>query len=228
VTDDRNVFISHIHEDDERVGQLKDLLAKKGMVVRDGSITSDKFNDATSEDYIKGQILAPRIRWASVLVVLISSETRNSDYVNWEIEYAEREGKRIVGVWTPGEADSDLPVALEEYADAIVGWNGDRVVEAIEGAERWERSDGSARPAQLVPRHNCRRARAARLLVRCRARLRFRAQSVPRPLQSRDVQAGDTEDRAHRRRHHRNGICNEGSHGTARLRDACLRDLDLQ
>ena len=33
----RNVFISHIHEDDEGLAKLKDLLGKSGFVVRDAS-----------------------------------------------------------------------------------------------------------------------------------------------------------------------------------------------
>jgi hypothetical protein len=62
---DRNVFISHIHEDDHRLTPLKDLLSKAGMNVRDGSIHSDKPNNAKSPDYIKSEILKPRIEWAS-------------------------------------------------------------------------------------------------------------------------------------------------------------------
>ena len=38
----RNVFISHIHEDDAGLARLKDLTARHGMVCRDGSITAGK------------------------------------------------------------------------------------------------------------------------------------------------------------------------------------------
>ena len=37
----KNVFISHIHEDDAGLGKLKDLLKSKGMTIRDYSIHSD-------------------------------------------------------------------------------------------------------------------------------------------------------------------------------------------
>ena len=53
----RNVFISHIHEDDEGLPRLKDLVARHGMKCRDGSITTGKFNGASNEDYIKYRIL---------------------------------------------------------------------------------------------------------------------------------------------------------------------------
>ena len=51
----------------------------------------------------------------------------------WEIEYAEKEGKRVVGVWARGEAQCDVPDALEKYADAVVGWQGTNVIDAITG-----------------------------------------------------------------------------------------------
>ena len=41
MTDDiRNVFISHIHEDDEGIDKIKGLAEKHGMTVRNGSVTS--------------------------------------------------------------------------------------------------------------------------------------------------------------------------------------------
>lgn len=131
--DRKHIFISHIHEDDGRLSALKDLMKRKGLEVRDSSINSSKPNNAQSEAYIKYQILKPRIEWAGTLVVLISPDTKHSDWVNWEIECAEQMGMRIVGVWDHGAAQCDLPEALEQYADAIVGWNGDRVIDAING-----------------------------------------------------------------------------------------------
>lgn len=152
----KHVFISHVHEDDHRLAPLKDLLSNSGMEVRDGSIHSEKPNNAKNPDYIKSAILAPRIGWASVFVVLITPETRNSEWVTWEIECAERMGKRIVGVWDHGEAQCDMPPALDRYADAIVGWQGERVKAAIEGKiNNREAPDGSLVGARTVPRYSC-------------------------------------------------------------------------
>lgn len=152
----KHVFISHLHEDDHRLGPLKDLLSKSGMEVRDGSINSDKPNNASSPEYIMSAILAPRIQWASVLVVLISPETRNSEWVTREIEYAERIGKRIIGVWDHGEAQCDLPEALDRYADAIVGWQSERVKDAIEGRiNNRDTPDGEPVAVRDVPRYSC-------------------------------------------------------------------------
>lgn len=152
----KHVFISHIHEDDHRLAPLKNLLGRAGMEVRDGSINSDKPNAASNPDYIKSSILAPRIEWASVFVVLISPETQNSKWVTWEIECAQRMGKRIIGVWDHGEAECDVPDALDRYADAIVGWQGERVKDAIEGKiNNREAPDCEPTQARPLPRYSC-------------------------------------------------------------------------
>jgi len=58
MADLRNVFISHVHEDDAGLQKLKDLLQANGMAVRDSSVHKGKFNDAKDPDYIKTGILA--------------------------------------------------------------------------------------------------------------------------------------------------------------------------
>lgn len=154
--DTKNVFISHIHEDDEGLGKLKDLLRSHGMTIRDYSITSDNPNNAHSEEYIKYSILAPRIRQSSTLVVYITPDTKDSTYVNWEIEYAVRLGKRIVGVWAYGEKGCEVPDALNDYADAVVGWTGDRIIDAINGKiGEWQNPDGSQNAPRSIVRFDC-------------------------------------------------------------------------
>ena len=152
----KNIFISHIHEDDEGLTKLKGLAKDNGMTVRDYSVTADNPNNAHSEDYIKSEILAPRIRQSSALVVYISPDTKDSKYVNWEIEYAAKHGKRIVGVWSLGNHGCEVPAALADHADAVVGWRGSRVIDAIEGRiNEWQNPDGNPRPAQPLERYSC-------------------------------------------------------------------------
>ena len=134
MVDIKNVFISHVHEDDELLPDLKQLIARAGMEVRDGSISSDKPNDAENEQYIKREILTPRIDWASTLVVLITHDTAESWWVNWEIKRAIQLGKRVIGVFAQGATDADIPEELGKCGDAAIdGWQGDRVVDAING-----------------------------------------------------------------------------------------------
>lgn len=154
--DVKNVFISHVHEDDQLLQGLRDLLSRNGYEIRDGSIDSSKPNEAKDKDYIKSEILAPRIRWASTMVVLISPKTHTSQWVEWEIEYAHKEGKQIVGVWVQGGQDSDVPKNLDAYADAVVGWQADRVMDAITGKiNNWFTPDGRERPPRTIDRYSC-------------------------------------------------------------------------
>lgn len=150
-----NVFVSHRHEDDALVAALGDLLAGKNVTVRDASITSDKPNNASNEAYIKSQILAPGINWAGKLIVLITPDTKNHPWVDWEIEYAEKQGKEIIGVWAPGSAGCEVPAPLEQHADALVGWNAASIIDALNGHQVWTNSIGQARGPQPMNRIGC-------------------------------------------------------------------------
>lgn len=150
-----NVFISHRHEDDAIVGDLKGYIKGEGVEIRDSSITSDRPNRASSPDYIKTEILAPRIQWAGTMIVLITPDTKNHEWVDWEIEYAYKKGKRIIGVWAYGSQGCELPELLNKYADAVVGWNKDRIVRALNGETRFEYSNGKVRDKQPLKRHPC-------------------------------------------------------------------------
>lgn len=153
----KTVFISHIHEDDEGLRKLKDLVEQHNMRFRDYSIRSDNPNNAHSENYIKHQILAPRIRQSGSLLVYITPETKDSEYVTWEIEYAEKCGKPIIGVWAYGEHGCEIPDALADYADSIVGWSGKSIISALNGElDAFEDPTGKPLPSRSITRHTCR------------------------------------------------------------------------
>lgn len=152
----KNVFISHIHEDDEEVPKLKDSIEKNGCEIRNASIDSTKPNEAQDEDYIKYKILAPRIEWSGALVVLISPDTHTSDWVNWEIEYANKLDKPIVGVWAKGAQNSDIPEAFSDVGGAILSWDSEKLLDAIEGKyTSWSNPDGSQYSQRNISRYSC-------------------------------------------------------------------------
>ena len=159
MADTKNVFISHVHEDDALLPDLKNLVAHTGMEVRDGSISSDKPNDAENVEYIKREILKPRIEWASTLIVLITHDTAYSWWVNWEVKYAVQLGKRVIGVFAQGATDADIPEELGKCGDAaVVGWQGARVVDAINGdIAQWDNPQiGEPRsPEWRIRRYKC-------------------------------------------------------------------------
>jgi hypothetical protein len=134
----RHVFISHHHADDSRVDQLTDLLTKAGNDVRNSSVrmkpaNQRRFDEGRVSDETIRRLLRMKISWASTVVVLVGKETHTRPWVNWEIEQAHKQGKRIVGVYERGGTDVPLPRALEDYGTRVVAWNSDSVVEAIEG-----------------------------------------------------------------------------------------------
>ena len=152
----KNVFISHVHEDDAGLQKLKELLATKGLNIRDASIHAGKENNAKSPDYIKSSILAPQIDWAGAFIVYVTPKTCDSDWVNWEIEYAEKQGKPIFGVWGHGDNDCEVPEALEKYADAMVGWNADKIIDALNGdTTDWEDAGGNLCDPRPITRYRC-------------------------------------------------------------------------
>jgi hypothetical protein len=151
-----NIFISHIHEDDHRLSALKELLSKNGCEARDSSVNSSTPNDAKDPEYIKREILAPRIQWAGTMIVLITPDTKTSEYVAWEIEYAKKLGKRIIGVWDFGDGGCEMPDALDDFANAVVPWRAEMIIDAINGRiEGTCDQDGNPRPPREIARHLC-------------------------------------------------------------------------
>ena len=84
--------------------------------------------------------------------MLIGKDTHSREWVNWEIEQAHKQGKRIVGVYVRGGTEADIPAPLEKYASAIVGWESTCIMDAIDGAENpFENPDSSPRQPSHTP-----------------------------------------------------------------------------
>ena len=140
---EKNIFVSHYHEDASKIGDLRRILSDHGLKTKDSSVYEDKIpNQASNEDYIKS-MLRPKIDWAGCVLVLIGKETHKSNFVDWEIDHAARKDKRIVGVYLWGEGESDLPDGFEERADALVHWNAEKIISAISGEDIWEAPERS-------------------------------------------------------------------------------------
>lgn len=157
--ENKNIFVSHQHNDADKIEAFKDLIGRHGINMRDSSIYENKLkNNAKNEQYIKQELIKPQMRWAGTVVVLIGKETAKSDYVNWEIKTAADMGKRIVGVFLQGAKDEDVPPELYEHGHNLVGWNGEKIVRAINGEDmEWEKPDGTPRDSNPMdlPRFIC-------------------------------------------------------------------------
>jgi MTH538 TIR-like domain (DUF1863) len=136
----RHIFISHHHADDAKVNELTTLLSKSGHDIRNSSIRAKPANQRRLDrglvkDETIRRLLRRKISWAGTVVVLIGKHTHSRPWVNWEIEQANKQGKRIVGVYVRGGTAADKPAALEKYASAIVGWKTETIIAAIDGTD---------------------------------------------------------------------------------------------
>jgi hypothetical protein len=153
----RHLFISHHHQDDSLVDKFTGLLGGKGWDVRNSSIRAkpanqDRLDRGLVKDAVIQRLLRMKISWASTVVVLIGEKTHTRPWVNWEIDQAHAQGKRIVGVFEQGGKESDIPKSLEKYASAIVGWNTNSIQKAVDGGENaFENPDGSTRSPVNAP-----------------------------------------------------------------------------
>lgn len=151
MTDRRHVFISHHFKDNSSVDALVSLLDRAGKDVRNSSIRLKAANETRLQrgevsDAALRRALRMKISWATAVVVLIGKETHARPWVSYEIEEAHRQGKPIVGVYERGGTDAKLPPELEKYASAVVAWNTDAILDAIDGrATPFQNPDGSAR-----------------------------------------------------------------------------------
>lgn len=154
----RHVFISHHHKDDEHVTRMTELLKRAGYDIRNSSIRAKPSNQSRLDQGVVGErtikrLLRIKMTWASAVVVLIGKETHARPWVNWEIEQANRFGKRIVGVFTRGGTELDIPPAFEKYGTDLVSWNTDSIVAAIDGTREgpFQGPDGSPRHSPALP-----------------------------------------------------------------------------
>lgn len=147
----KHLFISHHHEDDKEVTNLTRLLSGKGFDIRNSSVRMNadnrlKMEEKRVSDKVIERILQMKISWAGIVVVLIGKQTHEREWVNWEIEKANEAGKRIVGIYIRGGTEADIPPAFEDYGSALVNWNSDSIINAIEGDNNFKKPDGSERP----------------------------------------------------------------------------------
>lgn len=155
-----NVFISHHGKDDDYVQRLKERLKNNGCIIRNGSIDSTKHNDGRiPPDAVVGRLLRRGISWAGTFICLIGKDTHTRPWVNYEIRQAHLQGKRIVGMYAHGSANSvELPEAFKKYGGPVMGWNSlDKLEDVMNGKNiPNEKPDGKpSLPIKKTPRVKC-------------------------------------------------------------------------
>jgi hypothetical protein len=131
-----NIFISHYGKDDEDVQSLKQRLKDQGNDVRNFSIDSTNHKDGRkpSREVIE-RLIKIRISWSSTIICLIGTRTHTRDWVDFEIEEAYKQGKRIIGIYSHGNLETaEAPESIKKYASNIIGWNSiEKLGELIAG-----------------------------------------------------------------------------------------------
>lgn len=147
MTEQHNIFISHYGKDDEHVHSLKDRLKAQGYNVRNFSVDSTNHKDGRKpSDAVVERLLRMRISWSSTFICLIGPRTHTRNWVNFEIEQARNQNKRIVGVYTYGNKDTaTLPPAFKEIEANVLGWNSIDKLGAIISGDNfpYENADGT-------------------------------------------------------------------------------------
>lgn len=73
--------------------------------------------------------LRDQIRPADVMLVLSGMYAARSEWMDWEMKFARRIGQSIIGIMPWGNVQ--IPVAIQNNADEIVGWSSNSIVDAI-------------------------------------------------------------------------------------------------
>jgi len=86
-------------------------------------------HDPLDTDDMLQKNLRDQIRPADVMLVLAGMYTARSRWMDWEMAFARRIGRHIIGVKPWGNVQ--LPVVVQNSADEIIGWNTESIVNAI-------------------------------------------------------------------------------------------------
>jgi hypothetical protein len=70
-----------------------------------------------------------QMRPAHAFLILSAMYVAHSDWIQYEINFARRIGRPIIGIKPWGNVA--LPVAVQDGADELVGWNSNSIVDAI-------------------------------------------------------------------------------------------------
>lgn len=155
----KNIFISHQHEDASQIKRVINLIEKKGEInLRDSSIYKEKKpNNASNPEYIKS-LIRPQIDWAGTVIVLIGANTKDSDWVSYEINYAGKNDKKIIGVFLPGSNDQNIPDAFKQHGSALCNLSSDSLNKAISGTTHFDNPDEENRTKPIglsIKRYLC-------------------------------------------------------------------------
>jgi hypothetical protein len=116
-----HVFISFAYEDLTEVNMLRGQVKNETTdLAFDDFSVKEPFNSENA-DYIKRKI-REKIEHASVIIVYLSNDSAQSEWVNWEIEESISKGKGVIGVYGGTVTAHQLPSLFIKNKFEIVKW----------------------------------------------------------------------------------------------------------
>lgn len=100
--------------------------------------------DSTNDDYIRSCI-RDQMNGTSVTVLIVGENTKDSDWVDYEIERSIEEGNGLVAIKADESiSDEDVPEKLKEAGGEVVDWDPEEFGDAIERAASQRSKVGEA------------------------------------------------------------------------------------
>lgn len=123
------LFISHAWRYSERYERMiRFLSAAPHFIYANHSVPVDRAFGRMGIAQLKEQ-LREQIRPVEVVIIIGGMYVSHSDWIQFEIDYAELLGKPILGIRPRGA--QVMPAAVTRAADEVVNWSTDSIVSAI-------------------------------------------------------------------------------------------------
>jgi hypothetical protein len=122
-----SVFISHAWDYSEDYDRLEKFL-DQALNFSWTNLSVPEHDPILNSEQLCAQ-LNDQMRPANVFLILCGMYVAHSDWIQYEINFARRIGRPIIGI-RPWGAER-IPGAVQNAATEIVGWNTDSIVSAI-------------------------------------------------------------------------------------------------
>ena len=103
-----SVFISHVYEDRHHRDAIRGW-ASRGHLGNNVVITGESADVRQGGDAAIRAHLAPKLRGASVVLVLLGNDTHNHPWVEYEAQFAQSHNVRVLPVRIPGTRGAAPP-----------------------------------------------------------------------------------------------------------------------
>jgi len=122
-----NIFISHAWEYHDDYYRLEEFL-KEAPNFQWKNLSVPRHDPILNTEELAKE-LHNQMRPAHAFLILSGMYVSHSDWIQYEINFARRIGRPIIGIRPWG--NQLLPVAVQNGADEVVGWNSASIVDAI-------------------------------------------------------------------------------------------------